>query len=103
MRNNQEARETWVDADISHLVGADAAKSLGDLERRAINFAAEHGRKIKASEAMNLMPRPRWGTADKLLKGLAERGYFKFVSRYQRDPTAYYLLLDDMAKDKGAE
>jgi ATP-dependent DNA helicase RecG len=103
LRNNQEARKTWVDADISHLVGADAAKKLSDLERRAINFAAEHDHKIKASEAMNLIPRPRWGTADKLLRGLVEKKYLKFVSRYARDPTAYFLLLDDMTRDRDSE
>ena len=92
LRNNQHARKTWVDADVSSLIGPERAKDLSDIEIRAINFAAEHDGKIKSNDAMKLMSRPRWGSANNILKGLEEKGILRFVSPYPRDPTAYFIL-----------
>ena len=92
LRNNQAARQTWVDADVSTIIGVGARRNLSDIERRAINFAVEHNKKIKTTEAMKLMTRPRWGSAKKLLDGLQEKGILRFVSRYPRDPVAHYFL-----------
>ena len=80
LRNNQTARAAWIDADVSPIIGASLANSLDELKHRIVNFAVEHGGKIKATEAMNLMTGPRWGTADRMLRNLAEKGIFQFVS-----------------------
>lgn len=92
LRNNQHVRKAWVDADVSTIIGPERAKELSEIERRAINFAAEHEGKIKTTECMNLMMRPRWGTAKKILDGLVAKNIFRFVCRHSRDPLAYYAL-----------
>jgi ATP-dependent DNA helicase RecG len=93
LRNNQNVRSQWVDTDVSHIIGEERAQTLTEEETRVINFAVEHGDRIKTTEAMKLMTTPRWGTAQKLLKRLLERGIFRFVSRYPRDTSAYYILI----------
>jgi ATP-dependent DNA helicase RecG len=92
LRNNQHVRKAWIDADVSSIIGPERAAALSDIEKRAINFAAEHEGKIKATDCMNLMTSPRWGTAKKVLERLVEKKIFRFASRYPHDPIAYYLL-----------
>jgi hypothetical protein len=92
LRNNHNLREKWIDADARAVVGSELAEQLSDWERRIVNFAAEHGGKIKTTEAMKLSEKPRWGTADATLEKLAEQGIFRKVSGYARDPRTHYVL-----------
>ena len=92
LRNNQNLRERWVDTDASNTLGPELAAQLqNDFERRVVNFVAEHG-KINISEAIKLMPRPRWHTARDRLLSLVERGILHRNSRYERDPNSHFVL-----------
>jgi ATP-dependent DNA helicase RecG len=93
LRNNQDVRKAWVDADVSAIIGAEKGSGLTDIERRAVNFAVEHGGRIKTTEAMNLMTRPRWGTAHRILLALVDKGILREVKRYPRDPRATFVLV----------
>jgi predicted HTH transcriptional regulator len=97
LRNNRNVRAQWVDRDVSEIIDPELAKSLTDEKRRMINFAVEHGGRIKTTEAMKLMARPRWGTAQKMLKDLEKKGVLRFVSRYQHDPKAHYEIVHPQA------
>lgn len=99
LQNNQAARQEWVDADVASIVGDATAKTLDEFDRRIVNFAAEHGGKIKTTQAMNLMQRPRWGTAQKTMQSLVDRKLFEFVSKYARDPRAHYKLIGYVPED----
>ena len=73
------------------MIGDEVASKLTDFEKRIVNRIAEHGR-INISEAMNLMPRPRWHTARAKLLKLVELGIVKHISRYSQDPTGHFVL-----------
>lgn len=92
LRNNQNLREKWVDADLSELIGKDMAASLTPLQIRILNFAVEHG-KINTTEAMQFMARPRWHAADRELKKLVKKGLLRYFTRYKRDSAAHYVLV----------
>lgn len=103
LRNNHKLRETWVDADVSEVIGPELASRLTDFEKRIVNRIAEHG-KINISEAMKLMPNPRWHTAEAKLLKLTDFGIIKHISRYPRDPKACFVLaaLGDKPNDSSA-
>ena len=91
LSNDHNMRKVRVDTGMADIVGVERANTLNDLEKRIINFVAEHGR-INTSQAMNLMPKPRWHTAKSHLDNLVEGGLLVHVSRFSRDATAYLEL-----------
>jgi ATP-dependent DNA helicase RecG len=93
LRNDLQLRTRWVDSDVVHLIGAAKASKLTDFEKRLVNFAAEYGR-INVSQAMKLMPKPRWHNARKILEKLVDvDGVFLRHRRFKRDSKAYYELI----------
>lgn len=92
LRNNIALRKVWIDSDASQVVGEALAPTLSDDERRAINFAAEHG-KINASQVQRLTQKT-WPQAQKLLMKLADQGILRHVHRrgLDRDPQAHFVL-----------
>jgi len=90
LRNNEDRRKLWIDKDAIDVVGAAIFNSLSEAEKRCINFAAEHG-KIKVADAAKLS-NIDWSTAKKVLEKLVEKGLMDWVSRFTRDPNAYYKL-----------
>ena len=92
LRIDHNLREKWIDADVSGVIGDEQAASLTDFEKRIVNFTAEHGR-INITDAMKLMPKPRWHTAQNRLMKLEKAGILAHVSRYLRDSSAYYVLI----------
>jgi ATP-dependent DNA helicase RecG len=91
LKNNRDLRHKWVDTDVTDIVGEEMVGKLNDYQKRLVNFAAEHG-KINISQAMNLMPKPRWHTAKRHLDKLCEMKILIHVSERLRDPSAYYTL-----------
>lgn len=100
LRNNQAQRDVWIDKDASHLVGEAIFKTLSEKERRCINFAAEHG-SINVSEAQRLIEEKTWHGARTVLKGLAQRGLFEYVSKFDRDPNAHFQLNSVQTRKNG--
>lgn len=100
LRNNQNLRQIWVDTDVSEVIGIDVACTLNDFEKRIVNHIVEYGT-INISEAMQLMPRPRWHTARKVLLKLVDAKIVKHISRYARDPNAYFVLATAEDDDSG--
>ena len=99
LKNNQKLREVWVDTDVSQVIGPGLASKLTDFEKRIVNRIAEHGN-INISETMKLMPKPRWHTAREKLVKLLDLGIVRHVSKFPRDPSAYFVLaLRDQADD----
>jgi ATP-dependent DNA helicase RecG len=92
LKNEKPQRAHWVDAEIAGMIPSHLLANLTEMDRRVINFAAENNRRIKVVQAQNLLPRPRWHTANNLLNRLAKMGLFRKVSQYPRDPTAYFAL-----------
>jgi ATP-dependent DNA helicase RecG len=90
LRNNQNMRERWVDADICDIVGKDLAAKLTPFQTRTLNFAVEH-KKINVTEAMQFMARPRWHVAKKELDQLCTLGLLEYRTRYERDSSAHYV------------
>ena len=101
LRNNIALRKVWLDSDASAVVGETVAQTLSEDERRAINFAAEHGR-VNASQVQRLTQRT-WPQAQKLLLGLAQKGVLRHVHRrgLDRDPQAHFVLGAGAGRERG--
>jgi ATP-dependent DNA helicase RecG len=92
LRNSVKQRKVWVVADVNALIGEQLSKGLNEVEKLAVNFAAEHER-INVSQLQRLTAKS-WPSASKCLRQLAEKGVFEFHHRdsLDRDPQAYYTL-----------
>lgn len=92
LRNNAKQRKVWVDSDVSAALGESILRDLADLERRAINFIAEHG-SINVSQMQRLTGRT-WHFGKKILLGLTKKSILKHVKRpdLDRDPNARFVL-----------
>jgi ATP-dependent DNA helicase RecG len=94
LQNDIKHRKVWVDKDATEVVGSVLAELLSDHERRIINFVAEHG-KISVSQAQRLTGKS-WPAANKILKGLKQKGIFDDIRRVakdrDRDTGARYVL-----------
>lgn len=91
LRNNQAARDVWIDKDASDVVGAAMNRLLSVKEKRCINYVAEHGG-INVSESQRLLGEKTWHAGRKVLQDLVQKGIFEYVSKYERDPNAHYRL-----------
>ncbi len=92
LRNNIEARKTFVDADALKLLGESVYEQLSSEEKLVINFIADKG-KINVSDA-NRVLRKNWHTAKQILDALGERDILLRRSKTGkvRDPSAHYIL-----------
>jgi ATP-dependent DNA helicase RecG len=92
LRNSVKQRKVWVVADVNALIGEQLSKGLNEVEKLAVNFAAEHGQ-INVSQLQRLTGKS-WPSASKCLKTLGEKGVFEFHHRdfMDRDPQAFYTL-----------
>ena len=92
LRNSVKQRKVWVVADVNTLIGEQLSKGLDEIEKLAVNFAAEHGR-INVSQLQRLTGKS-WPSSSKCLQHLAEKGVFEFHHRdfIDRDPQAFYTL-----------
>jgi ATP-dependent DNA helicase RecG len=101
LRNNIALRKVWLDSDATEIVGETIAQTLSEDERRAINFAAEHG-KVNASQVQRLTQKT-WPQAQKLLVGLADKRVLRHVHRrgLDRDPQAHFVLAGSAGREHG--
>jgi ATP-dependent DNA helicase RecG len=92
LRNAYKQRKALLDADAMAVVGEAIFKTLAQDERRAINFAAEHGA-ISVSDLQRLTQKT-WPASKRLLEGLKKKGILKDKRRtsLKVDPQARYLL-----------
>ncbi len=92
LRNAYKQRKALLDADAMAVVGEVIFKTLTQDERRAINFAAEHGA-ISVSDLQRLTQKT-WPASKNLLEGLKKKGILKDNRRtsLKVDPQARYLL-----------
>lgn len=95
LRNNIKQRRTWIDRDVSHLISEAIAADLTEPEKRALNWAAEHG-ELTINDAHKLLD-ISWQKARKLLLSLARKRIFQYIrfKEYKfdkRDPKAYFRL-----------
>lgn len=92
LRNDVRQRRVWVDSDVSSIVGEAVTMSLGEDEKRAINFAAEYGQ-ISVSDLMRLTGRS-WPSAKKLLMSLVAQRALDHHARkgLDRDPQARFTI-----------
>ena len=105
LRNNIKQRRAWIDYDVSKVVGEAIASGLSEPEKRALNWAAEHGQ-IRISDANKLLG-VSWQAAQKLLLGLAERRIFQYIrfrpyQKDSRDSRAYFRLRSSAPLPEGA-
>lgn len=91
LRNKIEQRRTWVDHDLSQVVGAQLAASLSPEEIRVLNYLAEH-QKMTVSDAFRITTVKTWHTARKIMGGLLKKGLVEEVKKMQRDPKAHFIL-----------
>jgi ATP-dependent DNA helicase RecG len=92
LRNSHKQRKVLLDSDAVRVVGEAVFKTLSQDERRAINFAAEHGN-ISVSDLQRLTQRT-WHASKKILEKLKKRGIFEDTRRasLKKDPQARYRL-----------
>jgi predicted transcriptional regulator len=92
LRNNVHQRKAWVDKDVTELVGTVLAASLGDRDKRILNFVAEH-EEISVSEAARLA-NCTWHTAKRALVRLMNMGVLRSTRRpgKKHDTMARYRL-----------
>jgi hypothetical protein len=105
LRNNIKQRRAWIDRDVSKIVSEAIASDFSELERRAVNWVAEHDR-ITISDANTLLG-VTWPNAKKLLLGLAEKKVFQYIRfkpyiKDKRDPKAYFRLRSNLPLPEGA-
>ena len=95
LKNNVHQRKAWVDRDVTELVGAILARRFGEVERRLVNFVAEHG-EMSVSDAQRLLGGD-WTAARRKLMKLVELGVLVRHARtdLERDPQARFRLNRD--------
>lgn len=91
LRNNFEARKTFVDASAAKVLGEALFSKLEPREKMVVNYVAENGA-VNVSDA-NRVLQCDWRTARNVLDRLAERGVLERVSSGRdRDPKTHYRL-----------
>jgi histone H3/H4 len=105
LRNNIKQRRAWIDRDVSKIVSEAIASDFSEIERRAVNWVAEHGR-ITISDA-NKMLGVTWPNAKRLLLGLAQKKAFQYIRfkpyvKNERDSKAYFRLRSNLPLPEGA-
>ena len=105
LRNNIKQRRTWIDRDVSKVVSEVIASSFSEMEKRAVNWAAEN-EKISISDA-NKYLNISWQSAKKLLFDLAKRKVFQYIrfkpyKKNLRDSKAYFRLRSNEPLPEGA-
>ena len=71
LKNNVEARKTFIDANVADLIGRNLYETLTEHEKLLINFVSENGT-ISVSDAGRLTAKA-WDAAKAILDGLVER------------------------------
>jgi ATP-dependent DNA helicase RecG len=105
LRNNIKQRRAWIDRDVSHLISEAIAADLTETEKRALNWAAEHG-ELTINDAHKLLD-ISWQSARKLQLGLARKRIFQYIrfkeyKKDNRDPRAYFRLRSTSPFPEGA-
>lgn len=91
LRNNFEARKTFVDASAAKVLGEALFSKLEPREKMVVNYVAENG-VVNVSDA-NRVLQCDWRTARNVLDRLTEKGVLERVSSGRdRDPKAHYRL-----------
>lgn len=92
LKNNVEARKTFIDANVADLIGRNLWETLTDHERLLINFVSEKGQ-MSVTDAVRLTGRA-WDAAKELLEGLRERKILglKSKSGKERESSKRYVL-----------
>lgn len=92
LRNDYKQRKALLDSDAMAVVGEVIFKTLTQDERRAINYAAEHG-EVNVSVLARLL-QSNWHQAKRVLDSLKKRGIFDDRRRQDiaRDTHAVYFL-----------
>lgn len=92
LRNNIEARKTFVEAGALKILGESIYEQLSSEEKLVINFLADKG-KINVSDANRVLHKD-WRTAKQILDALAKRDILLRRSKTgkDRDPSAHYIL-----------
>jgi ATP-dependent DNA helicase RecG len=92
LKNDVEHRQQFVDSDAFKVLGEALSSSLSSVERRIVNYIAEHGT-INTTEAARLT-NIRWHTIKKTLTSLVERNILDHVhsATVERDRHAYFIL-----------
>lgn len=96
LRNNIRQRRVWIDAEVKDIVSAAILPELSENDRRAINFAAEHGT-INVTQMQNLTGLS-WDTAKKRLMRLVQMRILDhnirdiFGDTKGRDSKAHFVL-----------
>lgn len=91
LRNNYEARKTFVDANAAKVIGASIFQSLSEREKLIVNYVAEKG-VVNVSDATRVL-QCDWRTARNALDRLADRAVLERVtSGRERDPKTHYRL-----------
>jgi ATP-dependent DNA helicase RecG len=99
LRNNVQARKTFVDADAARLLGERVFAGLTERERLVVNYVTERGA-INVSDA-NRVLQCDWRTARNVLDDLVKKRIFDRigVSGKERDPKQRYVIhIEDAAK-----
>jgi len=92
LRNDYKQRKQLLDSDAMAILGEAIFKTLTQEERRAINYAVEHG-KINVSDLMRLL-QSNWHHSKKVLERLKAKGIFDDKRRkdIEKDTHAVYFL-----------
>ncbi|NJC05066.1 ATP-dependent DNA helicase RecG [Sphingomonas kaistensis] len=92
LRNNLEARKTFVDANAALVLGDKLLSSLNGKEKMVVNYIAEH-EGINVSDASRLLSCD-WRTAKRLLDSMADKEVLErfSVTGKERDPKSRYIL-----------
>lgn len=77
LRNNQNQRKQWVDADVATLLGEAQLKNLSTQERQVLNFLAINGW-IRPTQCQEQTGIRRWHTARDLLLGMVDKGILAY-------------------------
>jgi ATP-dependent DNA helicase RecG len=105
LKNDVEHRKQFIDSDAFEVLGAALSATLTPIERRIVNYIAEHGT-INATEASRLTG-VRWHTIKKTLSSLVDRNIVDHVhsATVERDRHAYFTLkkrfVDRLRQRKG--
>lgn len=92
LRNNVQARKTFVDADAARLLGQKVFAGLSERERLVVNYVTERG-SINVSDA-NRVLQCDWRTARNVLDDLVKKQILDRVgvSGKERDPKKRYVM-----------
>lgn len=92
LKNNVEARKTFIDANVADLIGRNLWETLTEQEKLLINFVSEKG-SISVSDAARLINKA-WDAGKAVLDGLADRKILRVRSKTGklRESSKRYVL-----------